>query len=54
MLVHFTVPIASSSAVPSTPISMFCDFYVTEHYANYKCSIDTLATQRKTSKVYVS
>ena len=38
MFVHFPVPVASSSAFPSRPTSMFCDNYVIQYFhdlANY-------------------
>ena len=34
MFMHFAVPVTSSSAIPSTPTSLFCDFYVGQFYAN--------------------
>ena len=48
--VHLAVPVASSSAFPSRPTLMFCDFYVTQYcrdFANYECSIGAFATQNK-------
>ena len=51
MFMHFAVPDTSSSAIPSTPTSLFCGFYVGQFYANYKCSIHTFGPQRETRKV---